>query len=131
MHYFYYDNKFDANTMTAKSSKTKTVCRTSSRNLLFSFSQMLAHHTVGGCPFNVGDLMGSGTISSQDRDGFGALLEITDNGKTPIDINGEQRTFLEDGDTVTFTGVCGNDEESLVGFGRCTGMILPAAQFLF
>ena len=92
---------------------------------------MLAHHTIGGCPFNVGDLMGSGTISSQDREGFGALLEITDGGKTPIDINGEQRTFLEDGDTITFTGVCGDVEESLVGFGQCTGTILPAAQFQF
>ncbi len=75
--------------------------------------------------------MGSGTISSQDREGFGALLEITDDGKTPIDINGEARTFLEDGDTVTFTGVCGDVEESLVGFGRCTGTILPAVRFPF
>lgn len=92
---------------------------------------MLAHHTVGGCPFNVGDLMGSGTISSKERDGFGALLEITDNGKLPVDVNGEQRTFLEDGDTITFTGVCGDDEENLVGFGHCTGSIMPALQFNF
>lgn len=75
--------------------------------------------------------MGSGTISSQEREGFGALLEITDNGRLPMDINGEQRTFLEDGDTITFSGVCGDDEESLVGFGQCSGTIFPATQFPF
>jgi fumarylacetoacetase len=92
---------------------------------------MLAHHTVGGCPFNVGDLMGSGTISSKKREGFGALLEITDNGTLPIEIEGEKMTFLEDEDTVTFTGVCGDDEENLVGFGQCMGTIKSALQFDF
>jgi fumarylacetoacetase len=92
---------------------------------------MLAHHTVGGCPFNVGDLMGSGTISGKDdRDSYGALLEQTENGQIPIQFDDdEERTFLQDGDTITFTGVCGVDQEQLVGFGQCSGMILPAVKF--
>jgi fumarylacetoacetase len=99
---------------------------------------MLAHHTVGGCPFNVGDLMASGTVSGTESrisgdDGcssFGALIEINEAGKTSIELeNGEERRFLEDGDTVTFTGVCGEQPGALVGFGTCSGTILPAVQF--
>lgn len=115
----------------AQSGETKTICRTSARNLLFSFPQMLAHHTVGGCPFNVGDLLGSGTISGKDDlASYGALLEQTENGQVPIKFDsGEERTFLLDGDTITFRGVCGDDPNSLVGFGTCTGEILPAVKF--
>ncbi|KAF2428874.1 fumarylacetoacetate hydrolase FahA [Tothia fuscella] len=125
-----YDIKLNVDLKT-NSGKSKTICKTSAKNLLFSFPQMLAHHTVGGCPFNVGDLMGSGTISGKDdRDSYGALLEQTENGQIPIKFDsGEERTFLLDGDTITFTGVCGNDPEQLVGFGECSGMILPAVKF--
>jgi fumarylacetoacetase len=107
------------------------VCQTSSKNLLFSFEQMLTHHTVGGCPFDVGDLMGSGTISGKgDRGAFGALLEQTENGQLSLKLdNGEERTFLEDGDTITFTGVCDNGSNNRVGFGECSGMITPAFTF--
>jgi fumarylacetoacetase len=120
-----------ANSVTANSGQTKTICKTSARNLLFSFPQMLAQHTVGGCPFNVGDLMGSGTISGKDdRASYGALLEQTENGQIPIKFDsGEERTFLLDGDTITFQGVCGDDPTSLVGFGQCAGTILPAKKF--
>jgi fumarylacetoacetase len=90
---------------------------------------MLAHHTVGGCPFNPGDLIGSGTISGTERGSFGSLFEQTEGGKTNIEINGQVRTFLEDGDTVTFSGVCGTEETGLVGFGQCSGRILPAVKF--
>jgi fumarylacetoacetase len=53
------------------------------------------------------------------------LFEQTEGGKTSIDIGGETRKFLEDGDTVVFTGICGDG----VGFGTCEGKILPAVQF--
>ena len=33
----------------------------------WTFPQMVAHHTVGGCNLNPGDLLGSGTISSTVR----------------------------------------------------------------
>ena len=87
---------------------------------------MLAHHTIGGCPFRPGDLLGSGTISGDTPAEYGSFLEKSNNGNDPIALNdGEKRTFLEDGDEITIKGVCGTDETS-VGFGECVGRIEPA-----
>lgn len=93
---------------------------------------MLAHHTSTGCPVNPGDLLGSGTISGTSPSSFGSFLEQSYNGKESIQIaGGEKRTFLEDGDEVTIRGVCGTDEEALVGFGECVGRIEPALTLSF
>lgn len=90
---------------------------------------MLTHHTITGCNLQPGDLLGSGTISGTTSSEFGSLLEQSENGKKAVTIGGgEERTFLQDGDEVTFTGVCGTDEDNLVGFGKCTGRIEPAFQ---
>jgi len=108
---------------------TSKIAETSAKNLLFSFPQMLAHHTVGGCPFNVGDLMGSGTISGESMAEKGCLLEQSENGKIEVELEGgEKRKFLEDGDTITITGVCGREEGALVGFGECSGRLEPAIE---
>lgn len=108
------------------SGTTTTLSQTSSRNLLFSFPQMVTHHTVTGCPMAVGDLLGSGTISGTEQNQRGSLLEQNENGKVKIQLNGgEERGFLEDGDEITITGVCGK-EGAYVGFGDCKGVILPA-----
>lgn len=113
--------------LTTAAGKTTTLARTSATQLLFSFPQMLAHHTVGGCPFNVGDLMGSGTISGKERAEKGALLEQTENGKLEVALgDGEKRMFLEDGDIVSLSGVCRTESGALVGFGECTGKVEPA-----
>ncbi|KAF2120545.1 fumarylacetoacetate hydrolase FahA [Lophiotrema nucula] len=114
--------------LTSTSGSSATIAKTNGRNLLWSYPQMIAHHTSTGCNLQVGDLLGSGTISSEnDRSGFGSLLEQSDNGKVAIKLSGgEERRFLEDGDEVTFSGVCGTDEEALVGFGTVTGRIEPA-----
>ncbi|KAK0246905.1 hypothetical protein LTS09_017949 [Friedmanniomyces endolithicus] len=115
----------------ADSGSKSTICKTSATNLLFSFPQMLAHHTVGGCPFNVGDLMGSGTISGEAKSAKGCLLEQSENGKVSIRLDdGQERMFLKDGDEITITGVCGGEEGALVGFGQCTGKILPAIELI-
>jgi fumarylacetoacetase len=75
----------------------------------------------------VGDLLGSGTISGLEPSERGSLLEQNDNGKTSIKLTGgEERKFLEDGDEITITGVCSSDERALVGFGECVGRIEPA-----
>jgi fumarylacetoacetase len=88
---------------------------------------MLTHHTITGCPFRPGDLLGSGTISGKSPAEHGSFLEQSNNGKDPIALNdGEKRTFLEDDDEITITGVCGADEKALVGFGECVGRIEPA-----
>jgi fumarylacetoacetase len=111
------------------SGKPTMLCRTSATQLLFSFPQMLTHHTVGGCPFNVGDLLGSGTISGKGKEERGALLEQTEGGKHELQLEGgETRVFLEDGDTVILSGVCGSEDGALVGFGECVGTIEPALE---
>lgn len=89
---------------------------------------MIAHHTITGCNLGVGDLLGSGTISGTEKGTQGSLLEATEGGKQPLQLPGssETRTFLEDGDVVTITGRAGDNEGEYVGFGKCSGTILPA-----
>jgi fumarylacetoacetase len=96
-------------------------------HLYWSFAQMVAHHACGGCVLAPGDLFGSGTISSPTEDGFGALLEITAGGRKPVVLpNGEERRFLEDGDTVILRARAAREGCAPVGFGECRGTILPA-----
>lgn len=100
-----------------------TICKTNAKALYWSMEQMLAHHTVNGCIMKPGDLLGTGTISGAERENWGSLLEISFNGKQPLQLNdGIERTFLEDGDKVIFTGHCqiGNTR---IGFGSLEGMI--------
>lgn len=114
--------------LVAASGSTVALARTSSANLLWSFPQMIAHHTITGCNLSVGDLLGSGTISGSEKGTQGSLLEATEGGKKPLQIPGsaETRTFLEDGDMVTIMGWAGDEEIGYVGFGECSGIILPA-----
>ncbi|KAI1942008.1 hypothetical protein LOZ66_001489 [Ophidiomyces ophidiicola] len=109
-----------------KGGQPTVVAKTNSKNLLYSFSQMLAHHSVTGCNMNPGDLLGSGTISGKEPGTFGSLLENTNGGKTTINLaDGSERKFLEDGDEVILRGVAG-EEGSYVGFGDCFAVIEPA-----
>lgn len=73
-----------------------------------------------------GDILGSGTISGETKDARGCLMEYTWNGKEPLVLkNGEQRTFLEDNDTVGLKGFAGEGAKR-VGFGSCDGTVKPA-----
>jgi fumarylacetoacetase len=81
------------------------ICRTNARYLYWNFAQMIAHHTVGGCNLNVGDVLATGTISGPDPGSYGSLLEISWNGERPLHLSHTlSRTFLADGDTVTLRG---------------------------
>jgi fumarylacetoacetase len=101
--------------------------RASFRGMYWTFGQMVAHHTSNGCPLRPGDLIGSGTISGPDRDNRGCMLELTWRGSEPIRLpNGEERTFLEDGDELTLTGYCERAGFVRIGFGSCAGTITPA-----
>jgi fumarylacetoacetase len=113
----------------AESEDPITILKSNGKHLLFSFPQMLAHHSVGGCPMRVGDLLGSGTISGVEEGSQGSLLEASKGGKENIKrLGGVKRKFLEDGDSVTLRGICGNEVDGLVGFGECVGRILPALE---
>lgn len=101
------------------------MARTNYNVMYYSSAQQLAHHTESGCPMRVGDLLGSGTISGPTTDQTGALLEMTQGGKSPVSVNGESRTFIEDGDEIGLFGFA-QGEGYRIGFGPCTGRILPA-----
>lgn len=101
------------------------IARTNARELYYSAAQQLAHHTTSGCPMNVGDLLGSGTISGPTKDSRGSLMELSWNGKEPFPVAGGTRSFIEDGDTLTLRGHAQGDGYR-VGFGACVGRILPA-----
>ncbi|HEY0337271.1 MAG TPA: fumarylacetoacetase, partial [Burkholderiales bacterium] len=104
-----------------------TLARTSSRHLYWTIFQMIAHHTMNGCNLRTGDLIASGTLSGPEADEYGSLLEATLNGTKPFALpGGESRTFLEDGDEVTFRGRCSREGYRAIGFGECRGVIAPA-----
>lgn len=109
-----------------KSNQASTICRTNFKYMYWSMAQQLTHHTVSGCNTNVGDLIGSGTISGPTPDSFGSLLELTWNGANPLTLaDGSKRQFIEDGDELTLSGWAQGDNYR-VGFGLCRGKILPA-----
>ena len=88
---------------------------------------MVAHHSVGGCSLQNGDLFGSGTISGPGPGEAGAIIELTRAGQSPIALaGGEQRAFLEDGDAVMLRGWCEKAGHARIGFGESRGMVLPA-----
>lgn len=105
-----------------------TIARTNYREMYYSAAQQLAHHTTSGCPMNAGDLLGSGTISGAEPSARGSLLELSWGGKEPITLEtSEERSFIEDGDTLTLTGAARGDGYK-IGFGDCVGKVLPAAE---
>ncbi|WP_295542892.1 fumarylacetoacetase [uncultured Pseudacidovorax sp.] len=88
-------------------------------------AQLVAHHTVNGCNLQPGDLMGSGTLSGPSLDTAGSLAEMSVGGKQPITLpNGEQRTFLQDGDTLILRGWCEREGAVRIGLGEASGTVL-------
>ncbi|MCH8486794.1 MAG: fumarylacetoacetase [Candidatus Cyclonatronum sp.] len=105
-----------------------TVCVSNFRYLYWSMAQQLVHHAVTGCNMRTGDLLASGTISGPTEDSYGSMLELSWRGSKPLKFpNGEERKFLQDGDTVVMTGWAQGDGYR-VGFGACEGRLLPAVQ---
>jgi len=105
----------------------KRISQTNASHLYWTFAQMIAHHTVGGCQLRTGDLIGSGTISAPQRSGYGSLAELTCDGAEPILLpSGETRTYLRDGDRVTFSATASSDHYVSIGFGQCVVEIAHA-----
>ena len=104
----------------------QTIARTNYNEMYYSSAQQLAHHTSSGCAMRTGDLLGSGTISGSQPGQRGSLLELSWGGQHPFVLeDGQQRSFLEDGDTVTLSGAA-RGEGYTIGFGECSGTVLPA-----
>jgi fumarylacetoacetase len=122
-----YDLHLDVATRAAGTNAPVSICTTNFKYMYWSSVQQLVHHASSGCAMNIGDLLGSGTISGPEKHQRGSLLEISWNGTEPLELpGGIKRTFLEDGDSLSFHGWCQGDGYR-VGFGEVEGTILPAA----
>jgi fumarylacetoacetase len=101
--------------------------KSNTKDLYWTFGQMLTHHASNGCNLQTGDLMASGTVSGKEKHERGCLLELTWRGKEPIALpSGEERRFLEDGDEIIMRGYCEREGFRRIGFGECRGRILPS-----
>jgi fumarylacetoacetase len=103
--------------------------RSNFRDAYWTLGQLVAHHTVGGCNLRTGDLLGTGTLSGLLPEQGGSLLELSQGGKQAIQLsNGETRTFLEDGDSISLRGHCERPGVRRIGFGPCEAMVLPSRE---
>jgi fumarylacetoacetase len=122
-----YDLHLDVAMRAAGTNAPTSICTTNFKYMYWSSVQQLVHHASSGCAMNIGDLLGSGTISGPEKHQRGSLLEISWNGTEPLELpGGIKRTFLEDGDSLSFHGWC-QGENYRIGFGEVEGTILPAA----
>jgi fumarylacetoacetase len=102
------------------------IMTSNARHLYWTPAQMVAHHTVNGCNLEPGDLIGTGTISGPSPEELSSMLEFTSAGAKPVALpNGEKRGFLLDGDEVVFKGRCSRKGFVSIGFGSCSGRIVP------
>ena len=111
------------------------VAECNTKHVVFSFAQMIAHHTRGGCPLRPGDILATGTMSGPTKQEEGCFLELSRYGTDPYEMDAEagastkskiRRTFLEDGDLIEFTSqVRSGNGLGNVGFGACCGQVLP------
>ncbi len=91
----------------------------------WTLSQMIAHHTLTGCNLRTGDFLGTGTQSGASEGETGSMLELSSGGKKPFLLpNGEQRTFLADGDKVILKGWCSDSSARRIGFGEVSGAVI-------
>jgi fumarylacetoacetase len=102
--------------------------RSNFRDAYWTVAQMLAHHSSGGCNLQTGDLLGTGTQSGPQPGQGGSLLELSMGGKQPVSLpGGETRSFLQDGDRLILRGHCERAGARRIGFGECSGTVLPAS----
>jgi len=121
-----FDLELDVSLRAEGMNEPKIICRTNFKYMYWSSVQQLMHHASSGCAMNVGDLLGSGTISGPEKHQRGSLLEISWNGTEPVELDGSiTRSFLEDGDSLVMRGWCQGDGYR-VGFGEVEGTVLPA-----
>jgi fumarylacetoacetase len=101
--------------------------RSNFRDAYWTVAQMLAHHSSGGCNLQTGDLLGTGTQSGPLPGQGGSLLELSLGGKQPVALpGGETRIFLQDGDRLILRAHCERAGARRIGFGECSGTVLPA-----
>ncbi|KAI1337460.1 fumarylacetoacetase [Xylariaceae sp. FL0016] len=102
---------------------TTKLCKANASWMYWTFRDLVAQQTVNGCNISTGDMLATGTVSGKGDDEHGCLLELTKGGKVQMTLSdGQQRTYLQDGDGLRMTAYAGPG----VGFGECIGYITPA-----
>ncbi len=123
------DKNFDINLevyIQPENGEENLISESNYKFMYWNMTQQLAHHTVNGCNVEVGDMYASGTISGENSNSFGSMLELTWRGQNPLQLkNGQERKFINDNDTVIMRGYA-EKEGVRVGFGEVSGTILPA-----
>ena len=97
------------------------------RELYWSLPQLITSHTSNGCNLRPGDLLATGTISGASAGSEGCLLEMQHRPEPAVLPGGESRTFLEDGDQVSFRAFAHRPGFPRIGFGECIGTVIGAA----
>ncbi|ABQ68048.1 fumarylacetoacetase [Rhizorhabdus wittichii RW1] len=101
------------------------IARSHASHMYWTPAQLVAHHSVGGCNLEPGDLLGSGTISAPVPSGLGSLMEMTRGWKDPITLpDGQSRLALEDGDEIRLSAVASAPGFRSIGLGRCDGRVV-------
>lgn len=123
------DKNFDINLevyLQPENGEENLICQSNYKYMYWNMAQQLAHHTINGCNVEVGDLYASGTISGNEPNSFGSMLELTWRGQNPLKLSdGTERKFIEDHDTIIMRGFSEKDGIR-VGFGEVRGKVLPA-----
>ena len=123
------DKDFDINLevyLQPENGEENLICQSNYKYMYWNMAQQLAHHTINGCNVEVGDLYASGTISGNEPNSFGSMLELTWRGQNPLKLSdGSERKFIEDHDTIIMRGFSEKDGIR-VGFGEVRGKVLPA-----
>lgn len=103
------------------------IVSTNVAELFWTLAQMVTHQASGGAPLENADLIATGTVSGAADEARACLVELTELGKSPITLpDGTKRIMLEDGDTLAIKGRAMADGFVSIGFGECSGTIIPA-----
>lgn len=111
--------------MAAAGTAPVILCNSSLTDAYWTLSQMVAHHTSSGCSLEIGDLIGTGTISGPELEASGCIFERTLGGRAPVELpSGEKRSFVEDGDTVSIRAFCEAQGYRRIGFGEASSTVI-------
>ena len=116
----------DSQRMRETKTEPMLLSRSNLRDLYWTLPQLVGHHTSNGCNLRPGDLLATGTISGSEAGSEGCMLEKKlESGQLRLP-SGEVRTYLEDGDRVTFRAYAERPGSPRIGFGLCSGIISGA-----
>ena len=101
------------------------ICRTNFSHMYWTFAQMVAHHASNGCALAAGDVLGSGTCSGPAETQAACLVERNASGPLRLS-TGEERAWIDDGDTIVLSARAERDGWIPIGFGEARGQLLAS-----